>query len=150
MNGFPPTILTSGTRDLLLSNTVRMHRKLRQTGVDAVLQVFEGQSHAQFYRDDTAPESREAFEEIAGLFDKHLGNDGVGGSNCAWPWQGSSVVRSSRLDLGRDLCCSVVLSLYRHSDLNIDQRSTLVVDFDPGRGIDHERDVRAAALWRNG
>ena len=35
MTGFPPTILTSGTRDLLLSNTVRVHRKLRQAGVEA-------------------------------------------------------------------------------------------------------------------
>jgi epsilon-lactone hydrolase len=73
MQGFPPTILTSGTRDLLLSNTVRVHRKLRQSGVDAMLQVFEGQSHAQYYRDDTSPEAREAFEEIAGFFDRHLG-----------------------------------------------------------------------------
>jgi epsilon-lactone hydrolase len=73
MQGFPPTILTSGTRDLLLSNTVRVHRKLRQAGVEAMLQVFEGQSHAQFYRDDTSPEAREAFEEIAGFFDRHLG-----------------------------------------------------------------------------
>jgi monoterpene epsilon-lactone hydrolase len=72
VKGFPPTILTSGTRDLLLSNTVRMHRALRQAGVEAVLQVFEGQSHAQFYRDDRVPEVREAFGEIAGFFDKHL------------------------------------------------------------------------------
>ena len=74
MHGFPPTILTSGTRDLLLSNTVRVHRKLRQAGIEAVLQVYEGQSHAQYYRDDTSPEAKEAFEEIAGFFDKHLGN----------------------------------------------------------------------------
>jgi epsilon-lactone hydrolase len=73
MHGFPPTILTSGTRDLLLSNTVRVHRKLRQAGIEAVLQVYEGQSHAQYYRDDTSPEAKEAFEEIAGFFDKHLG-----------------------------------------------------------------------------
>jgi epsilon-lactone hydrolase len=73
MKGFPPTILTSGTRDLLLSNTVRVHRKLRQAGVDAALQVYEGQSHAHYYRDDTSPEAKEAFEEIAGFFDKHLG-----------------------------------------------------------------------------
>src|SRR5205807_3313507 len=73
MQGFPPTILTSGTRDLLLSNTVRVHRKLRQAGVEAMLQVYEGQSHAQYYRDDTSPEAREAFEEIAGFFNKHLG-----------------------------------------------------------------------------
>jgi acetyl esterase/lipase len=73
MQGFPPTILTSGTRDLLLSNTVRVHRKLRQAGVDAVLQVYEGQAHAQYYRDVTAPETKEAFAEIAQFFDKHLG-----------------------------------------------------------------------------
>ena len=73
MQGFPPAILTTGTRDLLLSNTVRVHRKLRQAGVEATLQVFEGQSHAQYYRDVTAPETKEAFEEIARFFDKHLG-----------------------------------------------------------------------------
>jgi acetyl esterase/lipase len=72
-HGFPPTILTSGTRDLLLSNTVRVHRKLRQAGVEATLQVYEGMSHAHYIRDDTAPESKEVFEEIAGFFDKHLG-----------------------------------------------------------------------------
>src|SRR6516225_2768228 len=32
LNGFPPTILTSGTRDLFLSLTVRTHRKLRRRG----------------------------------------------------------------------------------------------------------------------
>src|SRR5262249_27269801 len=35
LSGFPPTILISGTRDLLLSNTVRTHRKLRSAGVPA-------------------------------------------------------------------------------------------------------------------
>jgi epsilon-lactone hydrolase len=73
MRGFPPTILTTGTRDLLLSNTVRVHRKLRQAGVDAALQVFEGQSHAQYLRDVNAPETKDAFGEIAHFFDKHLG-----------------------------------------------------------------------------
>jgi len=73
MRGFPPAILTTGTRDLLLSNTVRVHRKLREAGVEAVLQVFEGQSHAQYYRDVGAPETKEAFTEIARFFDKHLG-----------------------------------------------------------------------------
>jgi len=31
-HGFPPAILTTGTRDLFLSNTVRTHRKLREAG----------------------------------------------------------------------------------------------------------------------
>ena len=73
MKGFPPAILTSGTRDLLLSNTVRVHRKLRQEGIEATLQVFEGQSHAHYLRDDTAPETKEVFTEIAAFFNKHLG-----------------------------------------------------------------------------
>ena len=41
-HGFPPTILTTGTRDLFLSNTVRTHRKLRRAGVEADLNVYEG------------------------------------------------------------------------------------------------------------
>ena len=72
LSNFPPTILTSGTRDLLLSNTVRVHRKLRQAGVEASLQVYEGQSHAHYLRDDSAPETKEAFAEISGFFGKHL------------------------------------------------------------------------------
>jgi len=71
--GFPPTILTSGTRDMFLSDTVRMHRKLRQAGADADLQVFEGMSHAQYILVFTSPESKEAFQEIARFFRDHLG-----------------------------------------------------------------------------
>ncbi|WP_189093837.1 alpha/beta hydrolase, partial [Deinococcus ruber] len=40
VSGFPPTFLQSGTRDLFLSNTVRMHRKLRGAGVEAELYGF--------------------------------------------------------------------------------------------------------------
>jgi epsilon-lactone hydrolase len=73
MAGFPPTLLTSGTRDLLLSNTVRVHRKLRQAGVEAELHVYEGQSHAHYLRDVNAPETKEVFEEIGRFFTRHLG-----------------------------------------------------------------------------
>ena len=73
MHGFPPAILTTGTRDLLLSNTVRAHRKLRRAGVEAELEVYEGQSHAQYLFDDRLPETEDAFGEIAEFFDKHLG-----------------------------------------------------------------------------
>ena len=72
VRGFPPTILTSGTRDLYLSNTVRIHRKLRAAGVEALLHVWEGQSHAQYLADVTAPETREYHEEVARFFDLHL------------------------------------------------------------------------------
>jgi len=73
VQGFPPTIVTSGTRDLYLSNSVRMHRKLRAAGVEAVLQIWEGQSHAQYMSDITAPEVKEYHDEVARFFDLHLG-----------------------------------------------------------------------------
>ena len=72
MHGFPPAILTTGTRDLLLSDTVRAHRKLKDAGVEAELDVFEAMSHANYYADDTAPETHQAFGDIARFFDKHL------------------------------------------------------------------------------
>jgi epsilon-lactone hydrolase len=75
--GFPPTLLVSGTRDLLLSNTVRVHRKLRQAGVEAELHVFEGQSHAQYLSDEDAPETREVFDEMARFFDSRLARGSV-------------------------------------------------------------------------
>ncbi len=46
--GYPPTILTTGTRDLYLSNTVRMHRALRAAGVPAALHVTEAGPHTGF------------------------------------------------------------------------------------------------------
>ena len=46
--GFPATILTTGTRDLYLSNTVRMHRALRAAGVQAELHVTEAGPHTGF------------------------------------------------------------------------------------------------------
>jgi monoterpene epsilon-lactone hydrolase len=74
MHGMPPAILSTGTRDLLLSNTVRVHRKLREAGVDAQLEVYEGQSHAQYGANDRSPETREAFAEITAFFDRYLGH----------------------------------------------------------------------------
>ena len=75
LNGLPPAILTTGTRDLFLSNTVRIHRKLREAGVEAELQVFEGLSHAQYIADPFAPVTREAIHEITSFFNDHLRRD---------------------------------------------------------------------------
>jgi acetyl esterase/lipase len=71
LSGFPPAILISGTRDLFLSNTVRVHQKLLQGGSVAELLVFEGQSHAQFLAPD-APETATAWKEVSNFFDRHL------------------------------------------------------------------------------
>ena len=72
VSGFPPTLLTTGTRDLFLSNTIRMHLKLRQAGIDADLIVFEGMSHAHYLMDPNAPETRFHFSELGKFFNQHL------------------------------------------------------------------------------
>ena len=53
LKGFPPTILISGTRDLLLSDTVRMHRALRKAGVQADLHLYDGQAHGDYLQNLT-------------------------------------------------------------------------------------------------
>jgi epsilon-lactone hydrolase len=60
-NWWPPTLLSSGTRDLLLSDTVRMHRALRRAGVRAELHITEAGPHGGFM--GTAPEDRELMAE---------------------------------------------------------------------------------------
>ena len=72
VSGFPPTILTSGTRDLFLSNTVRMHLKLREAGVPADLIVFEGISHAHYHMSPNAPETKFHFSELGRFFGRNL------------------------------------------------------------------------------
>jgi acetyl esterase/lipase len=73
--GFPPTFLVSGTRDLFLSNTVRVQQKLLQAGVPALLEVEESQSHADYLlaANADAPESIALYAHIADFFDAHLG-----------------------------------------------------------------------------
>jgi acetyl esterase/lipase len=70
--GFPPTLLTSGTRDLLLSSTVILHRAMRRGGVDAQLHVWEAMTHAPFFG---APEEHELYTETVHFMLDHMGKD---------------------------------------------------------------------------
>jgi acetyl esterase/lipase len=70
---FPPTYVISGTRDLLLSDAVRVHRSLRRAGVEADLHVYEGQSHADYVALWNAPESDEHYAELDAFLMMHLG-----------------------------------------------------------------------------
>jgi acetyl esterase/lipase len=64
--GFPPTLIQTGTRDLFLSNSVLMHRKLRKAGVEAELHVWEAMPHAGFgaFGLGDAPENAEIDAEV--------------------------------------------------------------------------------------
>lgn len=65
VEGFPPVYLVSGTRDMFLSDTVRLNRKLRDAGVDTVLDVYEGVSHADYLVAYQTPESESVYKELA-------------------------------------------------------------------------------------
>ena len=67
--GFPPSLLASGTRDVLLSDTVRMHRALRAVGIEAELHVLEAAPHGFFH--GVAPEDRELDREVRLFIDAH-------------------------------------------------------------------------------
>jgi acetyl esterase/lipase len=67
--GFPPTILTSGTRDMFLSNTVRLHRALLRAGIEAELHVWEAMPHGGFFG---APEDQELLDQQAAFIARRL------------------------------------------------------------------------------
>jgi epsilon-lactone hydrolase len=63
---FPPTLLTAGTRDMFLSNAVRMHHRLRAAGRIAELLVYEAMPHGGFFgapEDDSLRRDVRSFAE---------------------------------------------------------------------------------------
>lgn len=68
--GFPPTFIQAGTRDVFLSNAVRMHRALRNAGVAAELHVWEAMPHGGF---GGAPEDMELLLETTCFMEKYWG-----------------------------------------------------------------------------
>lgn len=72
LHGFPPTLLVTGTRDMLLSNTAIFQLALLRAGVDARLLVYEAMPHAFWYH-FSFPETQEALEAMAKFFDLNVG-----------------------------------------------------------------------------
>lgn len=72
LHGLPPTLLVTGTRDILLSGTTILQRALLRSGDDAQLVVFEALPHAFWYHFEL-PETREALELMAKFLDEKVG-----------------------------------------------------------------------------
>jgi epsilon-lactone hydrolase len=73
LHGWPPTLLVTSTRDILLSDTTIFHRALLRNGVDAQLVVFEALPHAFWYHFQL-PETKEALELMANFLDAKVGH----------------------------------------------------------------------------
>jgi acetyl esterase/lipase len=68
--GFCPTLITTGTRELLMSDCVRLSTRMRLAGVDARLHVWEGMWHTfEWYLE--LPEAQASLDEIAGFIGAH-------------------------------------------------------------------------------
>jgi acetyl esterase/lipase len=72
LHGFPPCLLVTSTRDLLLSNTSMFHLALLRAGVESQLLVYEGLPHAFWYQFQL-PETKDALQMMAAFFEKRLG-----------------------------------------------------------------------------
>ncbi len=70
--GYPPTLLQVGTRETLLSDSVRLHRKLRAAGQASRLEVYEGMPHVFQPILAETPEGRAAWREMADFWAEHL------------------------------------------------------------------------------
>lgn len=71
-SNFPPLLLVSGTRDLFLSNTVRVQDKMIKANRPVELVVYEGISHAQYYFNPDAPETTQHYNNVKNFFERYL------------------------------------------------------------------------------
>jgi epsilon-lactone hydrolase len=67
--GLPPTFITTGTRDMLLSMCLRLDRQMRRAGVEVECRVWDGLWHVFEYYDGF-PEAAESLREIAAFLNE--------------------------------------------------------------------------------
>ena len=69
---FPSTLITTGTRELFLSDCKRLETVLRQSGVDVTLRIWDGMWHVfEWYAD--IPEADQSIDEIADFIQTAFG-----------------------------------------------------------------------------
>lgn len=76
-SGFPPTMVTAGTRDMFLSDAARCNQKLLEADVETQLLLLEGQRHGDhvasaFLATEEPLEIRFAWTQMAKFLARHL------------------------------------------------------------------------------
>jgi acetyl esterase/lipase len=72
--GFPPTLLQVGTKEILLSDSVRLYQALEQADIPVKLDIYEGMPHVfQGYMFNT-PESNLALNKMSNFLNEYLRN----------------------------------------------------------------------------
>jgi len=68
--GFPPSLITEGTKCIFLSTSVRLYQVLEAAGQETKLDVYEGMWHV--FQQLPIPESEVAIRKSAAFINKHL------------------------------------------------------------------------------
>lgn len=71
--GFPPTLIQVGSKEIFLSNAVRLYRALDLAGVPTTLDVYEGMPHVFQGILPESPEAQVAREKVRRFLALHLG-----------------------------------------------------------------------------
>lgn len=70
--GFPPTLIQGGTKEIFLSNFVRLYQVMDQSEIDVKLDLYEGMWHVFQEINFDLPESRIAHQKMKDFFRENL------------------------------------------------------------------------------
>ena len=70
--GFPPTLIQGGTREIFLSNFVRLYQALDTAGQTVKLDLYEGMPHVFQIRLATSPESKTALRKVDAFLKRYM------------------------------------------------------------------------------
>lgn len=71
--GFPPTLIQAGTKEIFLSNAVRHYQALDQADIPVKLDLYEGMWHIFQVFNHELPESKLARKKVSTFLSEHLG-----------------------------------------------------------------------------
>ena len=74
-NGFPPTLIQGGTREIFLSNFVRLYQALDQAGQNVKLDLYEGMPHVFMAQLPDTAEAKTALAKTGDWVSEHLLDD---------------------------------------------------------------------------
>jgi monoterpene epsilon-lactone hydrolase len=72
LGGFPPTLIQGGTREIFLSNFVRLYQALDTAGQSVTLDIYEGMSHVFQVKAPESFESVTALKKMGAFLIQHL------------------------------------------------------------------------------
>lgn len=72
LRGYPPCLISAGTGEVLLDDSLRFHARLEQLGCKSRLVAVEGMGHVAVVRGRDLPGSAETFAAVAGFVDDHI------------------------------------------------------------------------------